>query len=298
MARYENAAFVANGETKQANAQVIQEDPLFLDSVYVRGNSRIAYLVYNQFVHAPNGSKEPLYNQKMDKIFAKFKAANANELVLDLRYNSGGTSTASTNLASLIAKGASSSKIFVKREWNATASPNLEKQYGKDFFFDYFTDKAENLGNNLTRVFILTSTRSASASELVINGLKPYMSVFLIGDKTTGKNVGSITLRDDKKRHNWGLQPIVAKNFNSEGKSDFTAGFSPNVEVKELLAQPVQNLGDTRDLLLNEALFQITGTRTMRRGILEPDATDRNTVFSTIERKAGGSNYFIDLPKQ
>ena len=296
MARYENAAFVANGETKQTTAQVIQEDPLFLDSVYVRGNSRIAYLVYNQFVHAPNGAKDPLYNQKMDRIFAKFKAANVNELVLDLRYNSGGTSTASTNLASLIAKGASSSKVFVKREWNATASPALEKQYGKNFFFDYFTDKTENIGNNLSRVFILTSTRSASASELVINGLKPYMNVFLIGDKTVGKNVGSITLRDDKKRHNWGLQPIVAKNFNSEGKSDFTAGFQPNVEVKELLAQPIQTLGDTRDLLLNEAFFQITGTRTMRRGIAEPDATDRNQVFSTIERKAGGGNYFIDLP--
>jgi carboxyl-terminal processing protease len=296
MAKYENGDFVATTETKSATAQNIQEDPLHLDSVYVKNGKKIGYLVYNQFVSTPSGGSTPTFNNKMDAIFAKFKAANINELVLDLRYNRGGSSTASTNLGSLIAKGVNAQKVFVRREWNKTVTPELKKQYGEGFFFDYFLDKPQNVGGNLSRVYILTSTRSASASELIINGLKPYMDVFLIGDITAGKNSGSITLRDDKKRHNWGLQPIVAKNFNSDGKSDFTAGFRPNVSVIETLANPLYAFGDLRDPLLQEAYFQITGGRTARRAATEPTAADQREVFSTIDGKAGGGSYFIELP--
>jgi len=298
MAKYENGAFVATSETKSTTAQTLQEDPFGLDSIYVKNGKKIGYLVYNQFVATPSGASTPVFNNKMDQIFGKFKAANINELVVDLRYNRGGTSTASTNLGSLIAKGATAKKVFVRREWNSGISPSLEKQYGKDFFFDYFLDKSQNVGDNLQRVFILTSSRSASASELVINGLKPYMPVFLIGDVTTGKNVGSITLRDDKKRHNWGIQPIVAKNFNSDGKSDFTAGFRPDVQIIESLSNPLYAFGDLRDPLLQEAYFQITGGRTMRRGISEPTEMDKRELFSTIDAKAGGGNYFIEFPKK
>jgi carboxyl-terminal processing protease len=298
MGKYENGNFVSTNETKTAAAQAIQEDPLHLDTVYVKNDKRIGYLVYNQFVATPNGSNTPVFNNKMDAIFAKFKAANINELVLDLRYNRGGTSTASKNLGSLIAKGVTSKNVFVRREWNATVTPELRKQYGEDFFYDYFTEKTQNVGNNLQRVYILTSSQSASASELIINGLKPYMNVFLIGDVTTGKNTGSITLRDDKKRHNWGLQPIVAKNFNSDGKSDFTAGFRPNVSVIETLSNPIYAFGDLRDPLLQEAYFQITGGRTVRRAATEPTEADQREVFSTIDKKAGGGSYFIDLPER
>ena len=284
--------FVPVGESKTLNAVVLQENPLHLDSVYVRGGKTIGYLMYNQFVAGPNGAKEPLFNQKMDQIFARFKARGINELILDLRYNPGGSSTASNNLASLVAKGVTANDVFARRQYNPAFQAAIEKQYGADFLLDKFQAKAMNVGSNLRRVFVLTSTRTASASELIINGLQPYMEVVVIGDKTVGKNVGSITIKDDTRKIQWGMQPIVAKSFNSLGKSDYTSGFTPKVTVRELLAVDLVPIGDLRDPLLGEAMFQITGSRTARLNAARTSATDENAVGSSIDRKPGG--YFLD----
>ena len=280
--------FVPTGESKTLNAVVYQEDPLHLDSVYVRGGKTIGYLMYNQFVATPSGAKEPIFNQKMDQIFARFKARGISELILDLRYNPGGSSAASNNLASLVAKGVTANDIFARRQYNPVFQAAIEKQYGASFLLDKFQTKAQNVGNNLSRVYVLTSTRTASASELVINGLQPYMEVVVIGDRTVGKNVGSITIKDDTRKISWGMQPIVAKSFNSLGKSDYTAGFSPKVTVKELLSVDLVPIGDVRDPLLSEALFQITGSRTMRLNAARTTAADQNAVGSSLDRKPGG----------
>ncbi len=289
--------FVASSTTKTSKTLVFQEDPIFLDSIYVRNNKKIGYVVYNQFVKEPNGAGNSLYDKKMDGIFAKFKSAGVNELVLDLRYNPGGYLSSALNLASLIGTGVSSSKLMYRTEYNKTATPDITKQYGDKFFSTYFLDKTENLGGKLSRVIILTSKRSASASEMVINALKPYMPVFLIGDVTVGKNVGSITIKDDKGVIKWGMQPIVLKTFNSANQSEFTAGFKPDVSVIESLAQPMVAFGDLKDPLLNEAFFQILGSRPARKGIVEPTEADRQSVYSTIENKAGGSNMFVEFSK-
>jgi C-terminal processing protease CtpA/Prc len=289
--------FAATTTTKTSKTLVFQEDPIFMDSIYVRNNKKIGYIVYNQFVKEPNGAGNAFYDKKMDGIFAKFKAAGVNELVLDLRYNPGGYLSSALNLASLIGAGISSNKLMYRTEYNKTVSPDITKQYGDKFFTTNFLDKTENLGGSLSRVIILTSKRSASASEMVINALKPYMSVFLIGDVTVGKNVGSITIKDDKNVIKWGMQPIVLKTFNSANQSEFTAGFKPDVSVVESLAQPMVAFGDLKDPLLNEAFFQILGSRPARRGVVEAAEIDRQTVYSTIESKAGGSNMFVELKK-
>ena len=104
------------------------------------------------------------------------------------------------------------------------------------------------------RVYILTSSRTASASELIINALKPYMEVFLIGDTTYGKNVGSISLFEENDNKNqWGLQPIVVKVFNSQDQSDYGTGFVPDVVHKDngLYLYP---LGDPKEALLSQAI--------------------------------------------
>ncbi len=277
---FANGNWTATSDIKKITATTIQKDPLYLDSIYVLNGKKIGYLVYNQFVESPSGSSSKAYNLKMDKIFGKFKAAAVQDLIIDLRYNPGGYVSASINLASLIAKNINKDKVFAQRQYNSSITPLLEKQYGKSFFFENFIEKAENIGSNLSRIYILTSSRSASASELVINGLKPYMDVFLIGNTTVGKNVGSITIKDDKGRHTWGLQPIVVRSANSLGNSDYTAGFKPNISVIETLSGEWFALGDGREALLNEALFQITGNRTARRGFTNNnDPKPINTTF-------------------
>ncbi len=292
---YENNAFTVGNSTTSAKAITFQEDPLLLDSVYTKNSTKVGYLVYNQFVPSPNGNTQGLYDAKMDKIFSKFKAAGVQELILDLRYNPGGYISSAVNLASLIGKGVSKDKLMYRSEYNPGVLKDLVAKYGADYPKNYFKDKAENIGGQLQRVFILTSSKSASASELVINTLKPYLNVFLIGDVTYGKNVGSITIKDDTQKIKWGMQPIVLKTFNSKDQSDYSTGFKPDVSVKESLAMPLFAFGDLRDPLINEAFFQIFGSRPARRGIVELTEADKQQVFSSIESKAGGSNMFLEI---
>jgi carboxyl-terminal processing protease len=285
IAQVSNQALVDTDVTKTVTTAVYQENPVFLDSVYTVGSKTIGYLVYNQFVPAPNGSNGTEYDNQVDAIFSKFKAQGVNELVLDLRYNPGGYTSSSANLASLIGKGVDASKLYFREEWNATITPALQKEYGSDFFLQKFSTKAQNIGGNLSRVFVLTTDWTASASELIINGLRPYMTVTTIGTTTHGKNVGSITITDDTGKIKWGMQPIVFKSFNSLGQSDYATGFTPSVEVEEPIT--LYPLGDTRDALLNAAIGQITGAGASSR--LGATQNPLKALGSSIQRKAGGS---------
>ena len=121
-------------KTINVTATTFQENPVFMDSVYTVGSKKVGYLVYNQFVPGANGSKADEYDAQVDAVFNKFKAQGVNELVLDLRYNPGGYTSSSANLASLIGKGVSSSKLYFREEWNATITPELQKEYGSSFF--------------------------------------------------------------------------------------------------------------------------------------------------------------------
>ena len=132
-----------------------------------------------------------------------------------------------------------------------------------------FTNKLSNNQSisslNLDRVFILTSARTASASELLINGLEPYVNVIHIGDFTVGKNQGSITVydyindsRDKNPNHMYAMQPIVLKIGNVAGYTDFPDGLEPDIFIKESLLNP-GILGDIKEPLLKIAIDQIIG---------------------------------------
>ncbi len=275
-------------------ATVYQENPIFLDSVYTVGGKTVGYLVYNQFVPGASGSTANEYDAQLDNIFSDFKAKGVNELVLDLRYNPGGYTSSSANLASLIGKGINSSKLYFREEWNANVTKELlnDPQYGASFFVQNFLDKSQNIGNNLSRVFVLTTDHTASASELIINGLRPYMTVTTIGTTTVGKNVGSITVTDDTGKINWGMQPIVFKSYNSANQSDYSTGFTPSLEVEEPIN--LLPLGDTREALLSTALSQITGgIASGRQGVA--NANPLTTLGSSIQRKAGGGRIVKSL---
>lgn len=293
----DNKKVVATTTTRAVMPTTIQADPVYFDTTFVKGDKRVGYVVYHQFIPGPNNSTLKTYDQELEKIFADFKAKGVNELVMDLRYNRGGYVSSATEIASLIGKGISDKDVFYYKEYNKTVTPDLEKQYGKEFFYDNFFNKSQNLGGSLNRVFFLTSTSSASASELLINGLKPFMEVFLIGGTTVGKNVGSITISDKSKRIKWGIQPIVSRSANSLRSSDYTAGFAPNVAKTE--GTVLYSYGDPRDPLLGEALFQIFGTRVARRGLDEAEQPKTGPeVYSSIDQKAAGGNMFFTLPNQ
>ena len=258
--------FLVEGETFDAaktvslSTVVYTEDPNYLSKVIEINDKKIGYYVYNFFSSGTDQDAEK-YDLEMDNIFAGFKAKGITDLVLDLRFNSGGSEVSASNLASLIAPNPGN-KVFFRREYNSKVEDEIlaDPGAGPSFLQSTLKGKAQNIGSQLSgRIYVLTGSRTASASELIINGLNPYMDVFLIGDVTYGKNVGSISIYDDEDpRNTWGMQPIVVKVYNSLNQSDYSQGFVPDIENKDnkLIIYP---LGDSREELLSKAIEQITG---------------------------------------
>jgi len=145
-------------------------------------------------------------------------------------------------------------KVMNKKQYNDAYTKEVIKQYGASALVTNFKMEANNIGS-LNRVFFLTSTGTASASELIINNLKPFMNVILIGEHTYGKNVGSFTITDNAKRWNYGLQPITFKILNALDQSDYGSvnGFLPDYALSDDVL-PYKLLGDPNETYLNKAL--------------------------------------------
>lgn len=247
------------------------ENPVYLDSVYTTPTNQVntAYLVYNFFAR-DKGDESNDYDRHLMNVLNKFSAQGVSNLILDLRYNGGGAVSSANALASALKPNRDVSQLFSTAEYNPLVHASLKKEYGnnynKTFFLDKITSKSGDIvipRMSITKLYVLVSNWSASASELVINGLKPYFkeNIILIGLPTYGKNVGSISIYEENdSRNKWGMQPIIVKYFNSEGKSDFTNGFTPNYEVKELDNNlRLVDFGNTDDVMLNKALTLING---------------------------------------
>jgi len=249
------------------------EDPIYMDTVYTVQNTKIGYLVYNFFTN-DDGDNSMKYDLELNNTIGKFKSANITELIVDLRYNHGGMMTSATNLASMLVPGLTTNKVFTLTEYNQNLTDYFKStaytsQYSDNPFVNNFATTIDagnpvtatypilNAGNSLNRIFFLTGTGTASASEMVINGLKPYLSCILIGDTTVGKNVGSTLVHDTENLQNkWAFMPIILKYFNKDHKSDFTKGFAPDFLVKD---DDTHLLGDVNELMLAKAISRITG---------------------------------------
>lgn len=254
-------------EVTLAKDDGLREDPIFITRVIESDGINIGYLMYNNFTRA--------FDEELNNVFADFKAQGVTELILDLRYNPGGSVNTARYLASMV-YGTNTEQLFIRQQWN----DKIQSQFSDSFLEDYFADMVATPGGEvplnsleLNRLFVLTTLSTASASELIINGLDPYIDVIQIGSTTTGKNEFSITLVDNEDNSyvytpdtedginpnvSWGLQPTTGINENSLGFSDYAAGIDPEIEQFE----DVTNLGVLGELdepLLARALQEITG---------------------------------------
>ena len=244
----------------------IVKNPIHISKIIENGGQKIGYLMYNQFLGVVE-SEGKYYNSELNDTFSNFLSNGINDLVIDLRYNPGGRISTSINLASMIT-GQFNNQVFAKERWNSKLM-NYWDENSPESLLNRFTNKLDNnqsiFSLNLDRVFILTSARTASASELLINGLDPYIDVIHIGDFTVGKNQGSITVydyindsRDKNPNHMYAMQPIVLKIGNVAGYTDFPDGLEPDIFIKESLLNP-GILGDIEEPLLKIAIDQILG---------------------------------------
>jgi len=242
-----------------------QENPVLLDTIYNLPSKKIGYLVYNFFADdAGDGSNK--YAIELNNIFGRFINQGIDELILDFRYNSGGSLSTATLLSSMVS-GKGEKDLFLYYDFNQIVTAEYQRMYGNDFNKVYFADyignslKINKL-SNLTRLFVITGNRTASASETVINGLNPFIDITLVGNTTYGKNVGSYTIYEEdptKRKYNkWGMQPIVVKLANANYFSDFGNGFTPNLKINEYKNEnmPLKPLGDINETLLRATLEQ------------------------------------------
>ena len=238
------------------SARTIEDDPLYYHNVYTSSTGKkVGYLVYNHFTADKDENKEDgIYDTKLLSWSKDF--AGVDEFILDLRYNNGGLITCAQLLATILAPSDALGRIFCIEEFNG--KPWIQKK--SNLYYNSNLIKS-GINLNLKTIYVLVTDMTASASELVINGLKPYANVILIGTKTEGKNVGSITIEDESK-YDWYMQPIVCKLYNAEDKSDYEDGMTVNYELDEGSIQNMDSfleLGDTNELLLNAALSIIDG---------------------------------------
>lgn len=272
----------------------LAENPNFMDSVYTIGGHKVGYYVYNFF--SPGGSQKE-YDKQMDQVILDFKNKGISDVILDLRYNSGGAISSATNLASLIGRSVDDSKVFYENRWNSLYQKYWESQEdGDDILRGKFINKADKIGDNLAsgRIYILVGSGSASASELIINGLKPYMDVYLIGETTRGKNVGSIPIEDKDNADNaYGLLPIVFQIYNSQGSSDYSNGFVPNDEVNDFRL-PMKALGDVEEPLLARALEVISGSGARISPDEEETLYQLDPIMSSIDTKLRTNRLIYD----
>ncbi len=263
--RYEEESEQFVSQPEQALSVVqISENPIYLDSIYTFGANTIGYFAYNFFSNGENSN----YDGNVREIFGSFKSAGVTDLILDLRYNSGGSINSATNLASLIAPGVNSNDVFYLNQWNDLYQDFWSAQAnGEAQLKGFFTNVMNSIGNQIgLRVYILTGSRTASASELMINGLDAYMDVVIIGQKTIGKNVGSIPIEDtDNPDNAYGLLPIVIKIANKDGFSDYGDGFIPQGDnlINEFSMLPLAPIGDIDEPLFARAISLITGIQTI-----------------------------------
>lgn len=230
------------------------EDPIYLSKTLTIENHKIGYLMYNGFINS--------YDDELNRAFADFKSNAVSDLVIDLRYNGGGSVETCNDLCTMIT-GQFKDELFITEQYNANFKDD------KRFFNDELNSKAKINSLGLDRVYVLTTESTASASELLISGLMPYIDVVQIGTTTTGKFQASITVYDSddflrknvKPGHDYAMQPLILKSVNADGFTDYGDGIEPEVSLEEDLGN-LGTLGSPDEPYLQKAIQLITGNKT------------------------------------
>ncbi|HOZ85022.1 MAG TPA: S41 family peptidase [Niabella sp.] len=267
-------------------------NPVFRDTLITVGDKRIGYIAYQSFTNSTNS------NPELDLSFIKF--ANATDLVIDLRHNGGGYVSTAQYFMNLAAPQSASGEVGFVEHYTPTlvnkqafilkTQPvfinNVKQNYT---YYDVNYSQAGNTtkvnkrgsfngDNSVKNIYFIVSSSTASASELLINSLKPFYNVYLIGArfsdfgyKTYGKPVGFFDLRLGK--YTVFLVSFETKNKNGEGGyyDGITTNFQAFDDVK-------YNFGDPNESCFKLAIQKITGNPNY-----SPSASARSVYPVVIE---------------
>lgn len=308
-----NLTFIdLNGLTKTVaiNRATYTVNPILYTNVFTVGAKKVGYLVFNQFTNN--------ISTQLSTVFNDFTSKGINELVVDLRYNGGGFVTTATQMINLIAPATQNGNVMYTTTYNNTllgltslaarkasilAKQPLTDDNGNIQTFtsgvngkfatyadlDYSPNSSDNIEKfaksgalNINRVYFLVSDFTASASELVMNSLKPVMDVKLIGTQTYGKPVGFFPIRIDKVD----MYIPEFETKNQQGIGGYYSGLTPDQTTFEDASKP---FGDSNEVLLKYALnYALKGDFILppaKSGSLNTQTTVVNQKLSAADRQ-------------
>ncbi len=245
------------------------ETPNILDTVYTTGATKTGYMVFNSFL-----GDTTRIRSEFQRIFNRFNSENVQDVIVDLRYNGGGYVMLQDELANYLVPTANNNDIAEDQRYN--------DKYSQYNTITRFKKKGPL---NLSRLFVIVTQNTASASELLINSLKPYLNMQLIGPNTThGKPVGffGINVMD------WVIFPVSFRTLNKNGEGNYFNGMPVSYQVMDGLDK---GWGDVSENCLAAALRYInTGSyaRLMApesRTGLSADVTDGNAGLGRVRFK-------------
>ncbi len=201
------------------------------------GSKKAGYIVFKGFT-------QPSFDE-LDSAVTLFLSEGIDELILDLRYNGGGQTSVANYLASIIGNENIRDQPFAEYQYN-------DKNEDQNFI-DTFQLADQNLV--LDRLVTIASRQTASASEMVINGLKPFMPVYIVGDNTYGKPMGMNAWYYGEE---YAFVPVTFKIANADGEGDYFDGLNADSYVSDDITR---FFGDPEETSLKEALkFIETGS--------------------------------------
>ena len=278
--------------TEQITKVDLKVDPVLQIKTFNKNDKRIGYFLYDSFT----SDTKTIMNA-----VEKLQAQQVTDLVLDLRLNGGGYGSTLDTLASMLVPSGNVGNIFVKTEYNTLLSTYFLRNnpnYNKTFFVD-ISPKLE-----LSTLYVLISSNTASASEELISGLSPYMKVVLIGGENSyGKFTSNLLLNDDEDRGSdengipyseWAAYVSIGCCKNSLNEMKFAEGFAPDYTVKDIFYE----LGDENEPLLNTAISLIEGNVLSKKSkTLDLDLNDKIGAFGKPEITRSAMIQSINIKK-
>lgn len=236
--------------------------PIVYTSKVISSSSKVGYVFLSQFDFS---GAYPLL-----EVIQNFKSAKTDELIVDLRYNPGGQ-VAFASFCALLMADIKELDVFARYRGNKnlktmedTFESALQRQPDG---YSFAAEEVLKQGLHLKRIYILTGPNTASAAEMLINGLKPYVEIIQVGDKTFGKDMASATIVTPEDirgtERAWHLIPMIYKIYNKADRGNYNNGIIPQKVTNEFASLPLVPIGDTRDPLIQEVLQKI-GMKNMR----------------------------------
>lgn len=252
---------------------VFKSSPIYKNRIITAGTKKVGYLAYARFSNSTNSI------DTLNAIFRDFANGGVTDLVIDLRYNGGGYVSTAEHLINLIIPSSASGVMFTEY-YNTTMQTGQAKilanqplldandkpRYGANgVMLNYFANVDYSVAGNTTRiskkgslnnissVVFIVSGSTASASELVINSLKPYVTTLkIVGQTTYGKPIGFFPIRLENK---YDVYFSLFETKNAAGQGGYFAGMTPDVTDVEVPAGTVMyDFGNVNDNYLKKAL--------------------------------------------